>query len=530
MNRKSVFTCAAIYSMTAGIAFFASSDTLREEAPAPEATSSFIVQGGSLESIAAIVQSVGGDITHELGVIKAVGADLTAAEVSSLRAHPEVRRLYSNESVEVAGKPVKDDGGAAPGGALTDTDTHYASRVNANGLHSQGIDGTGIGIAVLDTGLWKHAGIKYDRFGDVRLEAVYNAITDTVANSPISGGDPGGHGTHIASIAVSSLVTADGFYNGVAPGAHLISVQAFDELGQGTYADVVRAIDWVITNQAKHKIRVLNLSFSAEPRSHYWDDPINQAVMVAWQNEIFVVAAAGNRGPQSMTIGVPGNVPYVMTVGALSDNYTPADGSDDILASFSSAGPTHEGFVKPDVVAPGGHMLGLMQGNSMLATTYPEFYVDSTYFSMSGTSQATAVVSGIAALVLQAEPWRSVDELKCKIMSAAKPAFTGKGQNIQLVYSVFQQGAGLVDAAAAVSNSTVDCANNGLHIDNDIDGYQHFGGYANQQDDGRMYRLRPVPSPLPGRLHRYGGQVSGCKRMAMVETAARRIRGGFDFR
>ena len=133
---------------------------------------------------------------------------------------------------------------------------------------------------------------------DVAVNRIYNAITDSIATSVLSGDDPAGHGSHVASIAVSSLMTADATarYNGVAPGAHLVSVQAFDENGNGTYADVVRAIDWVVTNRKKHKIRIINASFSAEPRSYYWDDPINQAIMVAWQNEIFVVAAAGNRG------------------------------------------------------------------------------------------------------------------------------------------------------------------------------------------------------------------------------------------
>ena len=79
--------------------------------------------------------------------------------------------------------------------------------------------------------------------------------------------------------------------------------------------------------------------------------------MKAWQAGIVVVASAGNTGPNPMSIGVPGNMPYVITVGAMTDNYTPSNAADDKLASFSSAGPTHEGFVKPDVVAPGGHVL-----------------------------------------------------------------------------------------------------------------------------------------------------------------------------
>ena len=101
------------------------------------------------------------------------------------------------------------------------------------------------------------------------------------------------------------------------------------------------------------------MSFGAQPESYYWDDPLNQAVMAAWRAGIVVVAASGNEGPDPMTVDVPGNVPYVVTVGALTDNYTPYDGSDDRLASFSSTGPTFEGFVKPEMVAPGGHIAGV---------------------------------------------------------------------------------------------------------------------------------------------------------------------------
>ena len=64
---------------------------------------------------------------------------------------------------------------------------------------------------------------------------------------------------------------------------------------------------------------------------------------MTWPNEILVLAAAGNRGPDPMTIGVPGNVPYIVTVGAMTDNSTPADGSDDVLVSFSSAGHQRSG-------------------------------------------------------------------------------------------------------------------------------------------------------------------------------------------
>src|SRR4029453_15344710 len=163
--------------------------------------------------------------------------------------------------------------------------------------------------------------------------------------------------------------------------------------GRGPHANGIRAIGWVVANKDYFGIRVLNCSFSAKPRSHYWDDPLNQAIMRAWQAGIVVVASAGNAGPDAMSVGVPGNVPYVVTVGAMTDSNTPALSTDDKLASFSSAGPTVEGFVKPDLVAPGGHMIGVMSGDAYLAQAYPSYRVGSTYFRMSGTSQAAAVVS-----------------------------------------------------------------------------------------------------------------------------------------
>src|SRR3569832_898880 len=123
--------------------------------------------------------------------------------------------------------------------------------------------------------------------------------------------------------------------------------------------------------------------------------------MSAWCVGIVVVAAAGNEGPNPMTIDVPGNVPYVITVGALTDNYTPYDGTDDKLASFSGTGPTYEGFVKPEVVAPGGHIAASMSSSSYLANIDPNsMALTQQLFTMSGTSQAAAVTTGVVALLL----------------------------------------------------------------------------------------------------------------------------------
>ncbi len=352
-------------------------------------------------------------------------------------------------------------------------DTHYPTLIGADQLHAQGIDGTGVTIAVVDSGYFATEGLDKNAAGNSRVLAQYDAINDQM--DPVgTSTDTYGHGTHLTSVALSSYKTSAGKYNGVAPGADLVSVKAFSN-GQATYTDVIAGIDWVVDNQATYGIDVLNLSMAAAPLSYYWDDPLNQAVMAAWDAGIVVVASAGNFGPAPMTIGVPGNVPYVITVGAMSDNFTPADGSDDILASWSSAGPTVTGFIKPEVVAPGGHTLGLMALSSTIAQLRPEYQHAASYFTMSGTSQSAAVVSGIVALMLDNDPSLDPDDVKCKLLASARAALD---ENDDLAYSIFQQGVGMTHAYDAVYSTASGCANLALDISADLAGTAHYGGPA----------------------------------------------------
>ncbi len=286
----------------------------------------------------------------------------------------------------------------------------------------------------------------------------------------------------------SSKKTSLGLYQGIAPDAGLVSVKAFDQNGGSTYAAVIQAVGWVVANKTKYNIRVLNASFGAPVGSWYWDDPMNQAVMKAWQAGIVVVVSAGNTGPDAMTIQAPGNVPYVITVGAMTDNYTPLLRTDDYLASFSAAGPTYEAYVKPDLVAPGGHDLSWIQRTTTLGKQFPQYFTDSSsnYFKLSGTSQSAAVVSGVAALMLQANPSLTPDDVKCGLMATATPAKAPNGAN---AYSVFQQGAGLVKAWSAVHEGHTGCANNGLDIAADLAGTRHFGGPASQDANGNYYLM-----------------------------------------
>ncbi len=289
---------------------------------------------------------------------------------------------------------------AAPWGTF---ETFYPARVNAPAAWTAGITGAGVAIAVVDTVTDSEIeGLGFDSQGSFRIAAFYDAIEDLTCDPILlqqgeCPGDANGHGTHVSGVALNSRLTGTGDHAGVAPDAGLVIVRAIGAGSSGTYADVVRGIDWVVQNRVAHGIGVINLSISAQPQSWYWDDPINQAVMAAWQAGIVVVASAGNGGPDPMTVGVPANVPYVIAVGAISDAYTPADPGDDFLASFSAAGPTLEAFVKPELVAPGGHLISTMKKAAALSSTFTEYRSGSHYFQMSGTSQAAAVVSGVAA-------------------------------------------------------------------------------------------------------------------------------------
>jgi serine protease AprX len=313
--------------------------------------------------------------------------------------------------------------------------TDYPALVGADSLQQAGITGKGVTIAILDSGIWQDLGQNYG--GRILASVdVTNGGSGTVTS------DPYGHGTHVTSIAAGGAQNMAGGYLGIAPKANLVIVRAFDGNGGGRYVDVISGMNWIVAHQKQYSIRVVNLSFGAQPESYYWDDPLNQAVMAAWKAGIVVVAASGNEGPDPMTIDVPGNVPYVVTVGALTDNYTPYDGSDDRLASFSSTGPTFEGFVKPEIVAPGGHIVASMSPGSYLANIDKNsMRPNQTLFTMSGTSMAAAVTTGVVALMIQSDPTLTPDAVKCRLMSSAHPAINSNGT---LAYSVFQQGAGLM--------------------------------------------------------------------------------------
>lgn len=434
-------------------------------------TKSYIIAANSYQLLNEELVLLEIEPTHQLALINAVAVTINETQLLQLQERLLVK-VSTNHKVELSGyawgKRKWQPKAVVP---------HY---IDATSAHSAKNFGDGVTIGFLDTGLDQLSGLATDLYGRDKAWGTYDAINNTVSNYD---DEASGHGTHVASIAANSDYDAYGRIYGVAPNAAVVGIKAFDGTGTATYADVIRGIDWALQVKDQINLKVLNMSFSGPVRSYYWEDPLNQAVMKAWQAGIVVVASAGNTGPNPMTIGVPGNVPYIITVGAMTDNYT-ASNFDDKIASFSAAGPTVEGFVKPEIIAPGGHLSGLMSFDSQIVMEHPEFHDGGRYFEMSGTSQAAAVVSGVVALMLTNDPTLTPDEVKCRLMASAHKAVKPDGT---LAYSVFQQGAGIVNVNDALLSSASSCANQALNIEQDLAGENHYFGPANINEDGNFY-------------------------------------------
>jgi serine protease AprX len=202
------------------------------------------------------------------------------------------------------------------------------------------------------------------------------------------------------------------FSGGVAPGAHLVNVRVLGADGSGWTSSVLAGLDWVLKYRSTHRIRVVNLSLGHPVMGPCATDPLCSSIARLNAAGLVVVASAGNRGrgengqPQLGTITSPGNSPFALTVGA-TNTWGTVMRSDDTVTTYSSRGPApFDWTVKPDVVAPGNKIVSLEAKDSYLARNYGTSHVagsgTNAYYRMSGTSMAAAMVSGSAALVLQA--------------------------------------------------------------------------------------------------------------------------------
>jgi serine protease AprX len=454
---------------------------------------SYIVQGDDVDIIASLIEKSGGKVTSRLNIIHGVGALLDEQAVKSLVKNPFVKKITINGQTRLTDKSF-----------LTSTEiskpaTDYPDVTGADLVWGKGVNGSGVSVAVVDTGIAPHPGLL------MNIKNKPNRIIGWAdfVNHQRTPYDPNGHGTHVSGIIANTQIGSDKEWNGMAPGVNLVGVRVLDETGTGTYETVIQGIQWVVDHKDQYNIRVMNLSLLALVQSPYWADPLNQAVMVAWGKQITVVTVAGNDGPAPMSIGVPGNNPYVITVGVFTDNYTPKKWEDDYITSFSSTGPTLDCFVKPDVVAPGAHMVSTMMPGSYLARNHDANRIGGTYFSMAGSSQAAATVSGVAALILSRNPKLTPDQVKYRIMATAFPWLTGDGTD--LLYSVWQQGAGRLNAYDAVMSDVQGKANGTMDIWADLAGEQHYEGYTYFDEETGQFKLLGEYNTWDGKFGAWSG-------------------------
>jgi len=288
-------------------------------------------------------------------------------------------------------------------------------------------DGSGVTVAVLDTGVARHPDL-----GD--------RVVARVDMTPEGDGhDRYGHGAHMIGVVAGDGGASGGRWAGAAPGASVLPVKVAGWDGATDASAVIAGLEWIAVNHERYGIRVVNVSYGADGSQKYLSDPLNEAVERLWEAGVLVVTGAGNRGDGGGKIAKPGDDPFVVTVGAAHTRGTASRG-DDVVAEFSSHGPTGDGVAKPDIVAPGVAIVSHRAAGGTIDTLRPDARVGEHYFKGTGTSQAAAVVSGVAARMFEAAPEMTPDEAKAALVGTADPALAGQRG----------AGAGLIDASAAV--------------------------------------------------------------------------------
>ncbi len=407
------------------------------------------------------LQRRGGKMNRDLrGVLKGAAFHVKAENLAELANDPDVKHISLDHKLKAA------------------ANDYYDTAVNAQYGWGLGYDGSGVGVAVIDSGITQRADLK----NGYRMRVVYS---QSFVPGDSSTSDAFGHGTHVAGILGGNGANSSGYsyfkeFQGIAPNVSMVNLRVLDGTGTGSDSAVIAAIQQAIALQSTYNIRIINLSLGRPPYESCSVDPLCEAVEQAWQAGIVVVTAAGNMGRDNSfnnngygTINVPGNDPYVITVGAMKPMGT-GTRADDLIATYSSKGPTlYDHVVKPDIVAPGNQLVSVLSTTSAAlfttasaVPTYSYIYggssaASSAYMMLSGTSMATPVVAGAAALLLQQNPQLTPDQVKAKLMKSAYKTFPAasswtdpsSGITYSDQYDIFTVGAGYLDIQAALMNS-----------------------------------------------------------------------------
>lgn len=284
--------------------------------------------------------------------------------------------------------------------------------IHLEAAHNKGIFGEGVGVAVLDTGVYPHPDLIT---GKNRIIAFYDVL-----NGRKYPYDDNGHGTHVCGIIGGNGYESQGEYVGVAPKCNIIGVKVLNHKGNGNVSDVLAGLQWVVDNKEKYNIRVVNISVGTTSNESIDENSaLVKGVNAVWDEGIIVVVAAGNNGPKPKSISTPGISRKVITVGA-SDDDIPVDLAGSKTKDYSGRGPTRACIKKPDIVAPGSNIVSCnvnrSRGNFSLFGSKKESQM---YTVKSGTSMATPIVSGAVALLLSKYPEMTTQEVKLRFKNSA---------------------------------------------------------------------------------------------------------------
>jgi len=403
----------------AAISFVVAALLVVSAAPAVQALGRFvnvIVTSTDSSTAGNIVSTTHGEVTDVLPIIDGVSARVPQNELSLIGAHGGM--VFPDRPIRMQS--------ASYGDGLASA---YPTEVGATSLWHGGTAGAGVTVAMVDTGV---ADVP-DLAG--RVVAAANITRES------SFLDTFGHGTFQAGLIAGTGASSNGRYVGVAPEAQILSVKVADATGGTTLGQVLAGVQLVDWSAQRFNVRVMLLAIDSDSPFPPEIDPLSRALRTAWSHGIVVVVPAGNSGPDAGTIATPGEDPVLLTAGSVYDNNT-SDISDDSISDYSGRGPTRWGDDKPDVVAPGEHLVSLRAPGSTVDAENPDARVEGSYFKGSGTSMSAAVTAGAAALLLSTRPSLSPDEVKALLMATANPIE---------VADAASQGAGIVDASQAAA-------------------------------------------------------------------------------
>ena len=391
--------------------------------------------------VARTLHRMGGEIGTRLPLIDGFAATIPASSVDRARAIPGVVAVTPDASLRLMHSVDGFDGATDPGSSF-----NLAKTIRSHDLWKSGITGRGVDIAMIDSGVLPVNGLTYS--GKI-VNGPDLSFESQASNLRFM--DTYGHGTHLAGIiggrddAATSLqaMTGHDTFTGVAPEARIVNIKVANAHGATDVSQVLAAIDWVVQNRNAHglNIRVMNLAFGTDSTQDRRLDPLSYAVEVAWRRGIAVVVAAGNDGRNTVGLANPARNPFVIAVGA-DDSKGTYEVEDDTIPAWSSRG---DGVRNPDLVAPGKSLVSLRAPGTYIDQQFPGGRASARFFRGSGTSQAAAVVSGAAALLIQQRPSITPDQLKALLTSTAT--------SVPLAPAT-AQGAGLLNLKSAAAAPT----------------------------------------------------------------------------